>query len=367
MSFVFAPTAFAKPQKVRLTSSQPGYLKVVKTLRSNKKGVKVSTLMNSASDMIGQNEFANMKSLALPYWGQKFDTAKIGKDYFKFSFKGKTIFGRYVDRGPVALIVNNKPVLWKDFVQYGSFKKRMGSILGIPASKKKRVSFIDHFLSEMWPKAFADSKESCAKTEGTTYDDATKICYCSDGSRWDPSDACLGSAKPNPEPDKDCSHKPGTEYSYIDEACTCSNGNIWGQKKGCGDDNDDRGRDDRDDYEDDEGDEELPAPPKKKRFDWKKILLIGGIVGAGVLLWKFLKKRRNKRRKPNGTLPPPIVGWTPEPENPLPPANPPVVPPIVGEGTCTTDGARGLPASCPGANGVYSVPPQPYTGSGALE
>ncbi len=289
-SFTFAPNAFAKPRsaKVRKVTKAPTYAGMLKTIKKSKKGLKVSSLIESAEPMIKKREYRDIRKMTLPYWDKKFDQFTVGKDYFKIKFKGKTLFARYVDRGPVAFMVNNQPFLWKDFLIYGRAKARMTEI--VMGKKAKKVSVIDSVLGSVFPKAHARGKaDSCEDIPGATVvrndNQSYGGCRCPDGTvtAADEAVAC------NPVT-TEC---PAGEEKNAEGQCVVTAPDV-------------------DPTEPSQGDNKMMWPI---------------LIGAGLLLLILLLKKK-KKKKPEPTDPepePPTPGWTPEPE-----------------GQCPTPGARGL-------------------------
>ncbi len=154
-SFVFTPTAFAKPQGVDIKNSVkvPSYAKMSKVIKKNKKALKVSDFIESAKPMLNKRAYKDILKMAFPVWDKKFVKFKVGQDYFKIKFKDQSLFIRYVDQGPVAFIVNDEPFLWKDFLIYSRVKARLTQI--IMNGKTKKVSFIESILKDLFPKAYA--------------------------------------------------------------------------------------------------------------------------------------------------------------------------------------------------------------------
>ncbi len=291
-SFTFAPNAFAKPRsaKVRKVTKAPTYAGMLKTIKKSKKGLKVSSLIESAEPMIKKREYRDIRKMTLPYWDKKFDQFTVGKDYFKIKFKGKTLFARYVDRGPVAFMVNNQPFLWKDFLIYGRAKARMTEI--VMGKKAKKVSAIESVLGSIFPKAYAktggDKPEICEQNEGEVVrnpNGAYEGCRCPDGTVIAPdigTPNCRGAVA-------EC---PAGQEKNAEGQCVVIAPDV-------------------DPTEPSQGDNKMMWPI---------------LIGAGLLLLILLLKKKKKKKKPTDPEPePPTPGWTPEPE-----------------GQCPTPGARGL-------------------------
>lgn len=298
-SFTFSPAAFAKPRapKVRNVSKAPLYTNMVKTIKSNKRGLKVSDFVESAEPMIKKREFRDVRKMALPYWDKKFDKFTVGNDYFKIKFKGSTLFARYVDRGPVAFMVNNKPFLWKDFLIYGRAKARLTEI--VMGKKAKKVSLMESLLRDVFPSAYAIDKDDCESIAGAVYE-APASCTCEENQeplfvlesgRWVRNDVTCpppGGAPPIIDTDDECPEGTQTNpdpTEVEEEPCVA-----------------------------------VTRPGSNGKMN--KWVLIG--VGLLLLLLLLMKKKKKKK----GTEDPPdepTPGWTPEPE-----------------GQCPTPGARGL-------------------------
>ena len=292
-SFVFAPGAFAKPKAPKLiqrTSKVPLYSKMAKTIKNSRRGVKISDFVGSAEPMVKNREFRDIKKMLMPFWDKKFDSLNVGDDYFKLTFKGQTIFARYVDRGPVAFIINNKPLLWKDVLIYSRIKARVTEIItGKKPKKAKKVSMIEMLLQDMFPSAHAKTEAQCDEIIGAKYTSAKK-CICTVGvlkGKKATDEGC-------PVDDKEPRDPPPTVVDPKDPP-----GPIV--------------------YEPEPYPEE---EEEKSGINWWMI----GIVGAIILLIIFLlKKKKHKKKIVPDVDPPPVPGWTPEPE-----------------GQCPTPGARGL-------------------------
>ncbi len=288
-SFTFAPSAFAKPRsvKARSVTKAPLYAGMLKAVKKNKKGLKVSSFVESAKPMIKNREYKDIQKMALPYWDKKFDQFTIGKDYFKIKFKGAVLFGRYVDRGPVAFMVNNQPFLWKDILIYGRAKARLTEIL--MGKRAKKVSFIESVLNDFFPKAHARGKaDSCENIEGAqalqNENGAYTGCKCPDGITISPADE-----EPScPTGPIQC---PDDQTRNADGQCVEAGRVIVTE----------------------------PPGEKKEISPW----LIGAGLVAIIALILILKKK--KKDPEGGDDDTPTPGWTPEPE-----------------GQCPTPGARGL-------------------------
>ena len=157
-SFIFTPNAFAKPQKVKTR----GLNRVLKVIKKSKNGVDVSSFLESTKPIFKRRVHRRIIRDAFPYWDKKISKMVFRKNYVKVKYKGKTLFAKYVDRGPIAFIINNKPLLWKDMLTYRKTKTRLEEILSGKKSKKK-VSALDRFFGRMSYFAFASSRDTAAK------------------------------------------------------------------------------------------------------------------------------------------------------------------------------------------------------------
>lgn len=289
-SFTFAPAAFARPRTVKMqkASKAPGYLKMQKAIRSSKKGLKVSTLIESAEGMIKRREFKDVRKLALPYWDKKFDKVTVGKDYFKIKFKGYSLFARYVDRGSVAFMVNNQPLLWKDFLNYRKMKVRLAEILTGKKRKARKVSSIDLILNAIFPQAHAKTTEANCQDgdipgaqwyeEGFPEGDDSKGCYCTEG------------LKKGMDPKSNLSQSDGNNgFMLTDPRPGCPADPAVGTTT------------------------PTPAPTEDEGKDNTMMWLM---IGAAALLLLFLlmkKKKTDDDDDDDDDDPdPPVPGWTPE-------------------------------------------------------
>jgi len=315
-SFVYTPGAFAKPRSPRVKSTsnksaKPLYTNLERTIRSNKKGLKVSKFVTSAQPMVKKREFRDLKKMFLPFWDKTFDKMVVGQDYFVVDFKGQKIFGRYVDRGPIAFIVNGKPFLWKDMLIYGKAKRRMMEIMGMDTSKNRKVSIHEFLMDQFFPQAFAVTKDLCAKTKGAKFtpdpkgDPNAGDCQCPDGLEFRRDGGCQVVTTPA----LSCANKPGTIPNEDGTKCYCESGIQWSAEEGC------------------EAGPLVGKEPAKKKSSMGMWLLIGAALLLFLLL--MMKKKKKKPSTPPVVNPPvvdpPIPGWTPEPE-----------------GQCPTPGARGI-------------------------
>ena len=146
--FVFTPEVIAKPAKIK----DKDVNKVYDLVKKNKRGVKVSSFVEANKPLLKRSVYKRITRDAFPFWDKKMSVV-FGKDTVKISYKGKTLFAKYVDRGPVAFIVNKKPVLWKDVLTYDKAKARLEEIIRGESSKK--VSLRDKFFGKMSSFAFA--------------------------------------------------------------------------------------------------------------------------------------------------------------------------------------------------------------------
>ncbi len=165
-SFIFTPAAFAKPQNINIkkTVKTPHYANMLKTIQNKKRNLKVSDFVESAEPMMSKRAYRDIVKMTLPLWDKKFAQFKVGKDYFKIKFKGQSLFVKYVDKGPVAFLVNGQSFLWKDFLIYERAKARLTDI--IIGKGAKKVSFIESILNDLFPKAYAGNAEQCEKDYG---------------------------------------------------------------------------------------------------------------------------------------------------------------------------------------------------------
>lgn len=307
-SFIYAPEAFSKPPTAKMTqvkkSSKPLYAGLLQTIRKSKKGVKVSDFTEAAKPMIKNREYKDVRRMMYPFWDKKFDEVVVGSDYFKLSYKGHTVFARYVDRGPVAFIVNNQPVLWKDILIYGRAKKRLTEILR--GGSEEKTSWIDSLRNYILPKAFArgmkeDTENFCTNNKLPLVDrNGRQTCLCPEGS---------GRVGLYADEDEDGEPREADCGALVAPVVVPGGG----------------------------GTVVTPAPTEKKGGGLLPLLLIGGAM----LLFLLLMKR--KKKKP--VTPPVTPPTTPTPEPPTPDWDP------EPEGQCPTPGARGLtaadlPASC---------------------
>jgi hypothetical protein len=294
-SFTFSPVAFAKPQeaKVRNASKAPLYANLIRTVKKSRKGLLISDFAEASRPMVKNREFRDIRGMLLPYWSKKFEQFTLGKDYFKIKYKGQRLFVRYVDRGGVAFMVNNKPLLWKDVLIYGRAKARMTEIINSTNLEQKKLSFLESLISELFPKAFADDgkNQRCRDLGGTVKtDDQGNYagCTCPNGVENGPNvmPVCPTEIEPEPVP---------TE-PIVDE---CDDGQPKQEDGSC-------------------------PPPVKAPSKINPLL-----IGAGMLLLLFLLLKKKKKKKGDDGKPNepenPVPGWTPEPE-----------------GQCPTPGARDL-------------------------
>jgi hypothetical protein len=310
-SFVFSPVAFAKPSSSRVKtatkSTKPLYTNLENTIRSNKKGLKISSFVSAAEPMVKNREFRDLKKGFLPYWDKKFDKMIVGNDHFLVEFKGQKVFGRFVDRGPIAFIINGKPLLWKDVLIYGKAKKRILDILGVRTSNSRKVSFQDFILEQLFPKAYGITEDYC-KDLGKDFipegPDGKPTCACPTGMAFKYGAGC----QPTGEA-VTCENMPGSVPNDDKTACVCASGSVWTPENLCNS----------------RVEPEPVVTEEKKDNKWGLI-----IFGAAALLILFLMLKKKKKPTTPTTptdpiVDPPVPGWTPEPE-----------------GQCPTPGARGL-------------------------
>jgi len=142
-SFVYAPTAFAKPNN-RAKKRPVPYAKMLKLTK--KRGPKtMSELSDAAKPMFRKRGYKLFTKDIMRSWDTKIDKMVVGRNYFKFKSEGRVYFGRYVDRGPVAFILNNKPILWKDVLFYNKLRSRIYNIT--TGRKLRKVSYLEDFIS----------------------------------------------------------------------------------------------------------------------------------------------------------------------------------------------------------------------------
>ncbi len=314
-SFTFTPVAFAKPRtvKMRKISKIPSHANMKKVIRSGRRGLKVSTLVESAKGMVKKREMRDIRKMTLPFWDKKFSKFTVGKDYFKIKFRGKTVFGRYVDRGPVAFMINNKPLLWKDFLVYGRAKARLFEIFTGKKKKARKVSSIDFILNSFFmAKAEARTPESkCEAFGGQMVSESRRANFNADEGTMEldpengtltlePGCYCMSGLKANFDPkatigeDNVDGQNGPNPYMLSTNPGNCPGAPAVVETPGT--------------------DTPQPAPPVNDD-DMKTLFLIG----FALLLLILISKRKPKPPTPE----PPIPGWTPE-------------------GTCPQVGDRGM-------------------------
>ena len=142
-SFIFTPGAFAKPTGPRVKDLN----RVLKIIKKSKEGIEVSKFVEANKPILKRKVYKRIIKDALPFWDRKISKIDLGKNHVKVSYKGKTLFMKYVDRGPMAFIVNNKPFLWKDMLTYRRTKARLEEIINGKSSKK--ISVLDKFFGKL--------------------------------------------------------------------------------------------------------------------------------------------------------------------------------------------------------------------------
>lgn len=304
-SFTFSPSAFAAPGK--LSKSDKELKNVIKVIKKSKKGVKMSDMVESVKPLLRKRVYRTIARDTLPFWDKKFSKVNIGRDYARITYNGRTLFMRYVDRGPVAFMVNNKPLLWKDFMTYEKARDRIYEI--ITGRPMKKVSFLEKFMSYFSKTAYAVTEESCAD-RGRSFSSSSRCGGCLPGYNLDENSTdddfqnndtrCYA-----PPPDTDDEPARPIPPDTADQ--------------GDGDDDD------------------KMLGGLFENLDWLPLAAAGAFIGFVII--KILSSMFNKNKSDSDTedqadvepLPvdpepadpePPLAGWTPE-------------------GSCPTPGARG--------------------------
>jgi len=313
-TFVFSPQVMAKPSGPKVTEKR--IKDVLNTVqKSKRKGVKVSEFIEATKPLLKRKIFKRLRKDNYPYWDRRMTKVAFGKSQVIVKYKNHVIAAKYVDKGPVAFIVNNKPLLWKDVVVYERMKKRMYEIMGIKGNKK--VSFLNDFMRKLSSEAFAD--------DGYNYPGSDKETKCKNQNRKYYNGNCAGCVEGTVYTD----HPNGEQHLIENDRA----GTIR-----C---------------------KELrrpivtpivvpaepapapkPAPPvdDEEGFDKRGLILFGIGALAILMLWK------NKRKKSSSGSSPNIV---PDPVTPVVDDTTPAVV-WTPEGSCPTPGARGLtPADLP--------------------
>ncbi len=142
-SFVYSPDAFAKPNNRASKKAVPyaQMLKLIKTPGAKK----ASDIADAVKPMFKKREYRLFLKDTMRSWDSKVEKLVVGRNYFRFRSKGKTYFARFVDRGPIAFVLNNKPVLWKDLLFYSKMRSRVHEIT--TGRKLTRVSMLENFLN----------------------------------------------------------------------------------------------------------------------------------------------------------------------------------------------------------------------------
>lgn len=362
-SFVYAPNAFAKPNNRARKKAVP-YEQMLKLAKKSGQ-TSMSELSDAAKPVFKRRGYKLFSKDLMRSWDTKIDKMVIGRNYFKFKSEGRVYFGRYVDRGPVAFILNNKPILWKDVLFYNNLRSRIYNIT--TGKKLRKVSYLEDFLSYFTKEVYGDGGTVPSDgTDGKTPpadDDVTPIIVTAPAAVDTPATpstprssggtACItleemnrfnqskttkinGTTCPSklrkecPIPDgfrggginvlcskefSECATTSGINFidGSADPACDPNNGNcaFGGYKRAsltaCSN---------------------IPPVAEDKKVNW-------AVIGAiGLLFLILLLKKKKKRSKK-------VV----EPETPTPPEEPePPVPPYVagGESTCPPVGSRGI-------------------------
>ena len=200
-TFIFSPQVMAKPSGPKVTEKRiKNVLSLVK--KNRKKGVKVSQFVESTKPLLKRKIFKRLRKDSYPYWDKRMTKVAFGKNQVIVKYKNHVIAAKYVDKGPVAFIVNNKPLLWKDVIVYERMKKRMYEIMGIKGNTK--VSFIDEFMKKLSSKAFAIIT--------VANDSSEKETTCKDKNRKYVDGNCGGCVEGTHYP-----HHPRKEQFLIDE------------------------------------------------------------------------------------------------------------------------------------------------------
>ena len=306
VSFVMTPEAFAKPAGSKKLQRTLGRVK--KVVKESKNGVKLSSFLEATKPILRRKVYKQMARDASPYWDSKMSKVVYGKDFVIIRYRNEIIHAKYVDRGPMAFIVNNKPFLWKDLMTYEKTKARLAEIItGKNASKRKKVSFFDSFMNQLSMIAYADyGKDKKTTCKQKNRDLAPSQQHC--GPCLDGFTAMHPLAQP-PRP-------------YTDEELNDFQNNSVECMKA-----------------------QIVEPPNEpvvdeEEFDWLPLALF---AGAALLIFLLSRRDNDSDDTPAVTPTPPVV---------VPPTEPPVEPPPVAgwtpEGSCPTPGARGLtPADLP--------------------
>ena len=341
-SFIFTPGAFAKPTGPRVKDLN----RVLKIIKKSKEGIEVSKFVEANKPILKRKVYKRIIKDALPFWDRKISKIDLGKNHVKVSYKGKTLFMKYVDRGPMAFIVNNKPFLWKDMLTYKRTKARLEEIINGKSSKK--ISVLDKFFGKLSYFAAAatdpattdtaarNKREECENERGREYisgatlksiknsksgsisinegEEAT-INFLNDGSNSKTLEKfkkflrgfesltsgrcglCLGGYSIISPPSNGDENPPLLRLLKNDEGtCVSLEEPVFGHTEG-------------------------EKPPDKKT-NWIPLIIVGA---AALLLFLLVKSKKKKKDgdKDDPNPAPPVVGWTPE-------------------GKCPTPGARGL-------------------------
>lgn len=174
-SFVFSPSAFAKQRRGSYAREAKPFYEALRLLKQNKKKpATFEELAGAGEHLLRRKEYKRFDRDARRFWDRKIGKVVVGKNYFKFKYGGKKVFGRFVDRGKVAFVLNNKPILWKDVVNYGRLNVRVREILS-GKKRKKRTAFSE-FLSYLSGKAHAREETEEGECEGGAARDAEGKC-----------------------------------------------------------------------------------------------------------------------------------------------------------------------------------------------
>ncbi len=163
-SFIFTPEAFAKPQNQ--TSIDRDFKNLLNVISKNKKkGLKVSKLFEASEPFFKRSLFKKIRKDSFPYWDKRISKIIFRENQVLLKYEGKVLAAKYVDKGPVAFLVNNKPLLWKDILVYKRMKNRMLKILNTKKAKKisffKRAFLTNEAFAKLSGSEIADREQSC--------------------------------------------------------------------------------------------------------------------------------------------------------------------------------------------------------------
>ena len=333
-SFIFTPGAFAKPTGPRVKDLN----RVLKIIKKSKEGIEVSKFVEANKPILKRKVYKRIIKDALPFWDRKISKIDLGKNHVKVSYKGKTLFMKYVDRGPMAFIVNNKPFLWKDMLTYRRTKARLEEIINGKSSKK--ISVLDKFFGKLSYFAAADDtaaqqkKEYCRDERGRGYISAVTLRKIKDGKSLA---IPIGEDKENEIATIKFLNE-GSNFEDFKKFLKDNKGLVLTSGR-CGlclegyelqSTNGDLLKDDTSKVCDAidivfpyESQSEGPvSDDNDKKTNWIPLIIVGA---AALLLFLLVKSKKKKKDgdKDDPNPAPPVVGWTPE-------------------GKCPTPGARGL-------------------------